>query len=127
MKRSLWALSCVLAWVLIAPADVSGQADMATVVGTVVDSSGGVVPNCAVTLIQTGTGAKTSVTTDTQGSYIATPLRIGNYSVTVEAHGFKTETRTGIVLQVQDRLRVDFTLQIGSVNETVTVEAAAPW
>src|ERR1700743_2444820 len=98
MKRSLWALGCVFTLALIAPFDADAQADTGSIVGTVVDSSGAVVPNGDVTLIQIGTDTKTSVKTDTQGSYVATPLRIGNYSVSVEAHGFKTETRTGIVL-----------------------------
>ena len=126
MKRSLWALGCVLFCVAIAPFTVNGQADTGTIVGTVADSSGAGVPNAAVTVTQVGTDTKTSVKTDAQGTYIATPLRIGNYAVSVEVNGFKTETRTGIVLQVQDRLRVNFALQIGSVNETVNVAAAVP-
>ena len=126
MRRSLWALGCVLVAALVAPTPAIGQADMGTIAGTVADSSGAVVPNADVTLTRVGTDTSSSVKTDTQGSYIATPLRIGNYSITVEAHGFKTEKRIGIVLQVQDRLRVDFALEVGSVNETVNVEAAAP-
>jgi hypothetical protein len=51
---------------------------MATIVGTVVDSSGAIVPNGAVTLTNIDTNTKTAVKTDAQGSYIATPLRIGN-------------------------------------------------
>jgi hypothetical protein len=126
MTRNLWCLSCLLLAALIAPVGVYGQADMATIVGTVVDSSGAVVPNGVVTLINVDTNTKTAVKTDAQGGYIATPLRIGNYSASVQAPGFKAETRTGIVLQVQDRLRVDFTLQVGSINETVNVQAATP-
>lgn len=104
MKKNFWGLSCLVSVALIAPSGVYAQADMATIVGTVVDSSGAVVPNGVVTVINDGTNAKTSVKTDAQGGYIATPLRIGNYSVSVEAPGFKAETRTGIVLQVQDLL-----------------------
>ena len=55
-----------------------------------------------------------------------TPLRIGNYSVAVEAPGFKTETHSGIVLQVQDRVRVDFTMQVGAVSDTVSVQESTP-
>lgn len=124
MKNRFWILICTA--VMIAPTGLYAQADMGTIVGTVVDASGAVVPNCAVTLVNIDTDTKTSVKTDAQGSYIATPLRIGNYSVQVEAPGFKTEARTGIVLQVQDRLRVDFSLQVGSINETVKVQTAAP-
>ena len=125
MKR-FWVTSCLVFGVIAAPRGVNAQADMGAIVGNVVDSSGAVVPNGAVTLTETGTDTKTTVKTDAQGSYIATPLRIGNYSITVEASGFKAERRTGIVLQVQDRLRIDFTLQIGSVNETVNVNSAPP-
>jgi outer membrane receptor protein involved in Fe transport len=103
-----------------------GQVDTATIVGTVHDTSGAVIISGAVTVTATDTGIKTTVRTDSTGNYVVTPLRIGNYSVTVEAPGFRTETHSGIVLQVQDRLRVDFTMQVGSVNEAVNVEAAVP-
>jgi hypothetical protein len=126
MKKRFWVCSCLLLGVGIAPVTVCGQADMATIVGTVVDSTGAVVPGAAVTVVNTDTNTKTSAKTDAQGSYIATPLRIGSYSVSVEVHGFKTETRTGIALEVQDRLRIDFTLQVGSVNEAVNVHETVP-
>ena len=64
--------------------------------------------------------------TDSNGTFVATPLKIGDYSVAVEAPGFKSATQTGINLNVQDRLRVDFTMQIGSVSEQVVVNTAAP-
>jgi hypothetical protein len=53
---------------------------------------------------------------------LATPLRIGEYSIAVEATGFKTQTRKNIVLQVQDRLRIDFDLQVGDIKDQVIVE-----
>jgi hypothetical protein len=105
---------------------VYGQADTATIVGTVQDSSGAVIPSGMVTVTATDTGAKTVVRTDSAGNYVVTPLRIGNYSVSVEAQGFKTETQSGVVLQVQDRLRVNFTMQVGSVTDTVNVQEATP-
>ncbi len=126
MNRILWVLSYFVLAAMLVPHVAQGQADMATIVGTVVDSSGAVVPNCDITLTKVGTDTKTNVKTDAQGTYIATPLRVGNYLVTAEAHGFKTETQTGIVLEVQDRLKVDFRLQVGSVNERVDVHAATP-
>ena len=79
-----------------------------------------------VTVTDTGTNTTTVVKSNASGAYVATPLRIGNYSVSVESQGFKTETRNGIVLQVQDRLRVDFALQVGSVHEQVVVDSAPP-
>jgi hypothetical protein len=105
---------------------VYGQADTATIVGTVQDSSGAVIPGGTVTVTETDTGNKTVVRTDPAGNYVVTPLRIGNYSVSIEAKGFKTETQSGIVLQVQDRLRVNFTMQVGAVTDTVNVQELTP-
>src|SRR5271170_6714661 len=103
-----------------------GQADTATIVGTVRDSSGAVIVGGTVTVTATDTGTKTVARTDSTGNYVVTPLRIGNYSVAVEAPGFKTETHSGIVLEVQDRVRVDFTMQVGAVSDTVNVQEAVP-
>jgi len=103
-----------------------GQADTATIVGTVRDSSGAVIVGGTITVTETDTSTKTVARTDSTGNYVVTPLRIGNYTVAVEAPGFKTETHSGIVLQVQDRLRVDFTMQVGSVNEAVNVQESVP-
>ncbi len=119
-------ISCLLFASLFSTLAAYGQTDTAAIVGTVADQSGAVVPDAVVTLINVGTNAKTVAKTNADGNYIATPLKIGNYTVGVEAQGFKSITRTGIVLNVQDRLRVDLSLEIGSVNEQITVNAAAP-
>ena len=74
------------------------QTDTASIVGTVIDNSGAVLPNVVVTIVNVGTNAKTVVKTGSDGNYVATPLKIGNYSVAVEAQGFKGITHTGIVL-----------------------------
>ncbi len=105
---------------------VNAQVDTATIVGTVQDSSGAVVPGVTVTATEVNTSIKTSTHADASGNYVITPLKIGNYSVSVEAQGFKRETRGGIVLQVQDRVRVDFTLQIGSLAEVVNIQSEVP-
>jgi hypothetical protein len=124
--KTFWLLSCFLFATGTACLPVYGQTDAATILGTVVDSSGANVAGAVVTLTDTATNIKTVVNTGAEGNYVATPLHIGNYSITVEGQGFKTETRTGVVLQVQDRLRVDFTLQVGSVHEQVVVDQAPP-
>ncbi|MFN7998516.1 MAG: TonB-dependent receptor [Bryobacteraceae bacterium] len=105
---------------------VHAQVDTATIVGTVHDSSGAVVPHAAVTATATDTNIKSSAVSDPNGDFIITPLKIGKYSVSVEAPGFKREMRSGILLQVQDRVRVDFTLQVGSLSEAVNIEAETP-
>src|SRR5882757_5083330 len=124
--RYLGIIACLLASSFLLSTAAFAQTDTATIVGTVVDKSGAVLPDSVVTLTNLGTNARTVVKTDAGGNYIATPLKIGNYSVSVQVQGFKEVTRAGIVLSVQDRLRVDFALQVGSVNEQVTVNEAAP-
>ena len=87
------------------------------------DSSGGIVAGATVTATDTGTNIALSTRTDSQGTYVITPLKVGQYNVSVEARGFKKESNIGVVLQVQDRRRVDFTLQVGSVTETIDIQA----
>ncbi|HLK21748.1 MAG TPA: TonB-dependent receptor [Bryobacteraceae bacterium] len=111
---------------LAAFSQLYAQVDTATIVGTVQDSSGAVVPGAAVTATEVNTNIKTATRADASGNYAITPLKIGTYSVSVEAQGFKTETRGGVVLQVQDRARLDFTLQVGSQSEVVNIDASAP-
>ena len=97
----------------------------ATIVGTVTDPSASVVPNVAVTITNVDTGeTRSSVTNDT-GQYVSPGLPIGHYNVSAKATGFGQAERAGIVLNVNDRTRVDFVLKVGGTSENVTVEANA--
>jgi hypothetical protein len=125
MKTFFLSMS-ILAFALLAANDLYAQADTATIVGTVRDSSGAVVPGAAVTVTAAETNIASATRTDTAGNYVITPLKIGDYVVAVEAQGFKKQTHSGVLLQVQDRVRVDFTLEVGSVTETVNIEAVVP-
>jgi hypothetical protein len=97
----------------------------ATIVGTVTDPSGSVIANVAITLTQTNTGQVRSLKTNDAGQYVAPDLGIGNYVIRAETSGFKVEEKKGIVLNVGDRARIDFAMQVGSTQESVTVEADA--
>lgn len=108
---------------LFAVSPLKAQVDTATIVGTVQDPSGGLVAGATITAADMGTGIEVSTRTDSAGTYVITPLKVGRYTVTAEAKGFKKESNVGIVLQVQDRLRVDFTLQVGAVTETINIQA----
>ena len=99
--RFIWLMLALVAF----PVGLYSQTDTATILGTVADASGAAVAGAMVTVTDTGTNTTTVVKSNASGAYVATPLRIGNYSVSVESQGFKTETRNGIVLQVQDRLQ----------------------
>lgn len=101
--------------------DVTG-----TITGTVVDAKGGAVPNVTVTITNADRQVVIrTVTTDDRGQYVAPLLPIGNYTVAAQAAGFKKAERNGLVLHVNDKLAVNFTLEVGQITETVTVEANA--
>ena len=104
----------------------TAQTTTGSIVGTVADASGAVVPRAAVTITNVDTGISIKTTTDTSGNYVATSLREGHYAVTVEATGFKKSERTGITLNVQDRLGVNFILDVGQITDTIEVSSSAP-
>ncbi len=102
------------------------QAVNATMLGTVTDSSGAVVPNAKVAITQTQTDAVHNTATNESGNYIIPNLPPGQYSITVEATGFKKETRKDIDLVVDTSARVDVQLTPGNITETVEVTGAPP-
>lgn len=118
----------VLLSILIAiPLAVVGQITTATIVGTISDPSGAQVPNASVTARNVDTGLKRTVTSGEDGSYRLEFLPVGNYVVEVTpTGGFKRAYRDSIVLQVNDTARIDIALEVGSVDEQVTVTTDAP-
>ena len=115
-----------LLWLVGAAVTGLAQVDTGTVVGTIKDASGAVVPNAIATATNVDTGIKTSVKSASDGNYVITPVKIGRYSVSAEAVGFRTEVRQNIVLDVQQTIRLDFSLRVGSVTETANVTGEAP-
>jgi hypothetical protein len=100
-------------------------AQEATIVGTVTDQTGAVVANAKVTATNTDTGVARTATTNEAGQYVLQSVHIGRYDVKAEASGLKVAEQKGLVLQVGDRTRADFAMQVGAATESVTVEAAA--
>jgi hypothetical protein len=98
----------------------------ATILGTVRDASDAVMPKVTVTAINVGTNFTRSVVSDDSGNYELPLLPIGDYKVTAELTGFKKAERTGITLQLERKIRVDFNLQVGEVTDIVTVVESAP-
>jgi hypothetical protein len=99
------------------------KAQDATIVGTISDPSGASVPNVKVSATNIETGLVSTAVTSDSGTYVLPELRIGHYDVKAEAAGFKIAEQKGLVLQVGDRTRIDFQMQLGGAQETVTVEA----
>src|SRR5262244_2926874 len=95
----------------------------ASVLGTVTDSSGGLIPGASVQVKNIATGRVQQVPTDEQGRYTIADLPIGNYEAQASAAGFQTTVRRGITLTVGAQAIVDFSLPVGQTQETVTVEA----
>ena len=110
--------------VMVLGISFQASAQEATMVGTVTDPSGSVIANTKITAKNVETGLVHTITTNEAGQYVLPDLHIGHYDVKVEATGFKAAEQKGIVLQVGDRARVDFQMQVGGATETVTVEAA---
>lgn len=102
------------------------QTNRATIVGTVTDTSGGVVQGATVTITKVDTNTTRTVTTGDDGTYEAPLLDIGNYKVTGSKQGYNTVTQDNVVLQTADRQRVDIQLTAGTVTGEVTITAGAP-
>ena len=116
-----------VAWLLmLAAMPAAAQVDTGTILGTVKDESGGVLPGATVTITHEGQGFTLTSVTRADGTYIFTPIRTGAYTVEVEFPGFRKGVRRGITVAIQDRPSVDFTLQPGGVTEEVVVTAESP-
>ncbi|HTA66943.1 MAG TPA: TonB-dependent receptor [Bryobacteraceae bacterium] len=103
-----------------------GQNIRGTLLGTVRDPSSAVIKGAKVTVRHIETGLVREETTNDAGEYLFTQLPVGHYDMTVEQAGFKRAERPGILLQVDERQRVDIDMSVGAVTETLSVEAAAP-
>lgn len=119
-------LMCV-ASLLLMPAVLSAQGiSRGSIAGTVNDPTGAVVPAAKVTAINVQTGVSQEVETNASGVYVFPSLPAAEYRVTVEATGFKRHVMQNLIVEAEQRLGVNVTLEIGEVAETVTVTEAAP-
>lgn len=117
---SLFLLTVLLCATALVAQDITGS-----ISGTVTDASGAGVPGAKVTVTSIDRNQVVRTTaTDGSGNYGAPLLPVGNYSVTVEAKGFKKTTQKDITLNVNDKLTANVKLEVGDVQQEVTVEAA---
>jgi hypothetical protein len=119
-------LTAAIAVVLLLPASVFAQFDTSTVLGTVKDSSGAVIPGATVTLKNVATGITASAVTGADGSYQFLNVRVGTYTVRAELQGFSAAEAKDVAVTVNARQRVDLALAVGNVGETVEVTGASP-
>ena len=104
----------------------SAQLSTASLAGSITDPTGAVVPHATITLTQTDTNFVRNTVSKEDGSYHEEFLPIGPYKVTITAAGFKTLTRSGVVLSVMQNATLDLTLELGGESQTVEVTADVP-
>src|SRR5437867_10892684 len=124
--RASLTMSTVLLLLFLCAPPIHAQVDTGTILGTVTDASGAAISGAKVTLTNEGTSAALSTTTDPDGSYKFTPVKIGSYKLTTSFQGFQTITQTNVVVNVGADVVVNFALNPGSVTQTVEVSAAPP-
>jgi len=125
--RSVRSVCALLAIILLGVSGagvtrLKAQAATATILGTVTDASGAAVPDAAVQVKNTGTGATQSTTTDAQGRFRLPELAVGNYDIQATKTGFETVAHSGITLNVGTESVDDFSMQVGQQTQTVKVE-----
>src|SRR5947209_2759690 len=127
-QRHFFAMLVVMAILLVCSSVcVYGQGtDLGTIRGTVTDSSGAVVPNASVTILDTGTGATRHTTTNSRGEYQMFGLPSGNYKVSVTVAGMGTSEITGITLNGSDTVSANTVLKVASSQQAIEVTAEAP-
>ncbi|MEY4636184.1 MAG: hypothetical protein RJA55_1982, partial [Acidobacteriota bacterium] len=131
MRRALLALAVLLSLTTPAVAhgapklSEGGQFETATVVGVVKDSTGAVVPDAKVTLTNTQTGVTAERTSDANGNYEFFNVRIGAYIIAAEKAGFSVALVDNINVTVGARQRVDLSMAVGQLTESVEVSASA--
>jgi hypothetical protein len=106
------------------PGLLMGQLDQGAVSGTVTDPQGAAVSHATVELTNVDTGFVLQGHTDGSGVFIFQPVKIGHYTVAVSSPGFDSVTKSGLELQVGQRLEADIQLRVGSTKETVAVNAS---
>jgi Carboxypeptidase regulatory-like domain len=120
------ALSFLAFVILTANGFLFAQADRGLIEGSVTDPSGAAVPGAQIQVINIETNSKLDFSTNQLGYYLAANLPVGTYRITLQKEGFRTLVREPISVRAQSSLRVDFSVQIGSSSETVTVTSEPP-
>lgn len=129
MRITRWlsgaSLTLAMSLFLLSPARVVAQGLQTGILGVTRDSSDAVLPGVTVTITNRNTGVARTVVTDASGAFNAPGLLPGSYDVTAELSGFKTAVRNEVPLESGNTVRVDFTMEVGALGETVEVTARA--
>lgn len=123
-RLSSWQrMFALLATVGLCASPVSAQVITGTVLGVVSDPSGALLAGVRVTVHNTKTDIDTKAKTNQSGEYVVPLLPTGTYDVSMEADGFKTYRQVGVTVGVDEKVRIDARMEVGTVNESIQVEA----
>src|SRR5579884_1508709 len=123
-RRNFLLNLLILIAILVFPLGIFGQTS-GTITGIVTDQSGASIPNAVISITNLGTGVVArTLKTGTDGIYVAEALPVGTYQITASAAGFQRAVSSRIVLNVADRVSVNFKLKVASSTQTVEVTAA---
>lgn len=123
--RCLTSACLILGLAVVAPRAARGQTVSGTIDGNVTDSTQAALAGAKIVVTEQGTGFQRDTVTNAAGFYTMPNLPPGTYTVTISAPGLQSQTRTGVGVTVQTVTRVDATLTVGAVNESVTISADA--
>jgi len=124
MPRLISSMGMLL--VLLFPSGAFAQSSSATLTGIAKDSSGGVLPGVSISAKNVATNETRTTVTEIDGLYRITNLPRGTYEVKAELPGFKTLAQADLLLTVGETVRLDFTMEVGGVSETIQVQAHSP-
>ncbi len=126
VPRALTVISLLVATFLLAPVQTRAQVLEATLSGVVQDTSGGILPGVNITVTHQGTGLTRDAVSDERGEFTLPALPPGSYGIKLELSGFKTYESRGLTLSAGQTVRQSYSLEVGTLAETVTVVEEAP-
>src|SRR6266851_513480 len=103
-----------------------GQADRGSITGSVTDPTGALIPNVALSITNENTNLALSTVSSSNGTFAFLNLPVGSYTLKAEAAGFRSQQMKGVEVQVNQQSKVDLSLQVGELSQTVEVETAVP-
>lgn len=126
VKSYVWRWCVFLSLITLVGAAVQAQSVHGTLAGVVSDSTGAVIANARVDIVNTGTAANYTTQTTSVGVFRFEDVSLGDYTITVAAPGFKTALTKGVLVQIGTVASVDITLQAGAASEQITVTSEGP-
>jgi hypothetical protein len=124
--RKAMAAVTLLLVALLVPGMVAAQVDMGSISGVIRDPSGAAIPNAKVILTNEDTGITASTLSGSEGQYTFSPVKIGRYTISASAPGFKSVQHNNVTVDVQQKVELNIQLALGTASETIVVNTAPP-